>query len=170
MMKLEEVIKNNIDTFNSDEPSDNHFDKFRQKLRKSSNARELYSLVYRVAVVFILIIMITGVFYLVSPKEHCRSVKTISHISEELQEVETYYQSQINFSCKKIRNMNFDDKTEKKFVLSELKELDAELRELRDDLKEYPYDDRVINAIINYYQLKLEFTNNILNKNVTNNI
>ena len=169
-MKLEDVIKNNIDSFNSDEPSDNHFDRFRKKLRRLSNTRELYSLIYRVAVVFILIIMITGVLYIVSPKEHCRSVKTISKISDELYEVEMYYQSQINFNCKKIRNMNFDNKTEKKLVFSELKELDNDYRELKDDLNENPYDDRVINAIINYYQLKLEFMNTILNQNITNNI
>ncbi len=169
-MKLEEVIKYNIDSLNSYEPSDNHFDKFRKKLRRLSNTRELYSLIYRVAVVFILIIMSTGVLYIVSPKRPARFVKTISQISDELYEVEMYYQSQINDNYKKIRDMNFDDKKDKSFVYSELKELDAEFRELRDDLKEYPYDDRVIDAIINYYQLKLEFTNTILNQDITNNI
>lgn len=169
MMKLEEVIKNNIDSFSSDEPSDNHLEKFRKKLHRSGNTRELYSLVYRVAVVFILVIMTTGILYIISPKEPCRSVKIISHISEELNEVEMYYQSQINYSCKKIRNMNFDDKTEKKLVLLELKELEEDYRELKEDLNENPYDERVINAIINYYQLKLEFMNTILNQNIMNN-
>ena len=169
-MKLEEVFKKNIDSFNSDEPSDSHFDKFRKKLHKLRNTRELYSLTYRIAVVFILVIMTTGILYLVSPKGHSRSIKTISQISDELYEVEMYFKSQINYSNEKIRNLNFNNKAEKTLVLSELKELDADFRELQDDLNENPYDDRVINAIINYYQLKLEFMNTILNQNITNNI
>lgn len=169
-MKLEEVFKKNIDSFNSDEPSDSHLEKFSKKLHRLRNTRELYSLIYRIAVVFILVIMTAGILYIVSPEKPCRSVKTISQISDELYEVEMYYHSQINYSCKKIRNLKFDNKTEKKLVLSELKELDADYRELKDDLNENPYDDRVINAIINYYQVKLEFMNSILSQNITNNI
>lgn len=169
-MKLEEVIKNNIDSFNSDEPSDKHFDKFRKKIQGLKNTRETYSLIYRIAVVFILVIMTTGILYIASPKRPFQSIKTIGQISDELYEVEMHYKSQINYSHKKIRDLNFNNKTEKTLVLSELKELDADYRELQDDLNENPYDDRVINAIINYYQLKLEFMNTILNQNITNNI
>ena len=169
-MKLEEVFKKNIDSFNSDEPSDNHFEKFRNKLHRLKNTRELYSLIYRIAVAFILVIMTTGILYLASSKRPSRSIKTISQISDELYEVEMYYQSQINYSNEMIRNLNFNDKTDRSLVLSELKELDADYKELQNDLNENPYDDRVVNAIINYYQLKLEFMNTILNQNITNNI
>jgi len=171
MMKIEEILKNNTGAFNSDEPSDNHFEKFRKKLQKAKNTKELYVLIYRIAVVFILVIMITGIFYMVNIPATSHPIKTIGQISDELYEVEMYYKSQINNNYKKIRNLNFNnDKTERRLVLSDFKEMDAAYRDLQEDLNQNPYDDRVINAIINYYQLKLEFTDIILNQNRNNNI
>ena len=103
--------------------------------------------------------------------ETSHSIKTISHISDELYEVEMYYKIRINNNYKKIRDLNFDNnKTEKKLVLSELKEMDEIYRDLQEDLTQNPYDGRVINAIINYYQLKLELTDIILNQTNRNNI
>jgi len=164
-MKFEEILKNNIEAFNSEKPSDNHFEKFRKKLQKSKNTKELYILIYRIAVVFILVIMITGIFYMLNISGSSRSIRKISQISDELYEVEMYYKSRINNNYKKIKNLNFDNnKTEKRLVLSELKEMDATYRDLQEDLIQNPYDGRVINAIINYYQLKLEFTDIIINQ------
>ncbi len=170
-MKIEEILKNNIEAFNSDRPSDNHFEKFRKKLQKTKNIKELHILIYRIAVVFILVIMITGIFYLLDNKGTGHTIKTISQISDELYEVEMYYKSRINNNCKKIKNLTFNNnKRERRLVLSELKEMDATYRDMQEDLTENPYDDRVINAIINYYQLKLEFTDIILNQTKRNNI
>ena len=170
-MKLEEILKNKIEAFNSEEPPDSHFEKFRKKLQKSKNTKELYILIYRIAVVFILVIMITGIFYMMNINGTRHPIKTISQISDELYEVEMYYTSRINNNYKKIRGLNFyENKTEKRLVLSELKEMDASYRDLQEDLTQNPYDERVINAIINYYQLKLEFTNIILNQTKRNNI
>ena len=170
-MKFEEILESNFEAFNSDRPSDNHFEKFKNKLQKSKNTKELYILIYRIAVVFILVIMITGIFYMMNIKGTSHPIKTISEISDELYEVEMYYKSRIDINYKKLRNLNFDNnKTEKRLVLSELKEMDETYRDLQEDLNQNPYDDRVINAIINYYQMKLEFTDIILNQTNRNNI
>ena len=170
-MKLEEILKNNTEAFNSDRPSDNHFEKFRKKLQKLKNTKDIYTLFYRIAVVFFLFIITTGIFYMVNTSGTGHSIKKISQISDELYEVEMYYKNRIKNNYIKIRNLNFDNgRTEKRLILSELKEMDAVYRDLQEDLTQNPYDDRVINAIINYYQLKLEFMNIILNKTKRNNI
>ncbi len=170
-MKFEEILKNNIEAFNSDGPSNTHFEKFRKKLQKLKNTKDIYTLIYRIAVVFFLFIITTGIFYMLNISGPGHSIKKISQISDELYEVEMYYKSRINNNYKKIRNLNFDNnKTEKKLVLSEFKEMDAAYRDLQEDLTQNPYDDRVINAIINYYQLKLEFTDIILNQTKKTNI
>jgi hypothetical protein len=48
--------------------------------------------------------------------------------------------------------------------------MNAAYRDLQKDLIQNPYDDRVISAIINYYQLKLEFMHVIINQTKRNNI
>lgn len=170
-MKVEEILKNKIEAFNSEEPPDSHFEKFRKKLQKSKSARDIYTLIYRIAVVFFLVIITTGIFYMAGIKVSDRSGNRIGEISDELYEVEMYYKNLINNNYKKIRNLNFDDDVkEKRLVLSELKEMDAAYRDLKHDLVQNPYDERVINAIINYYRLKLEFTDIILNQTQRNNI
>lgn len=170
-MKLEEILKNNIEAFNSEAPSDNHFEKFGKKLQKLKSTRDIYTLIYRIAVVFFLFIMTTGIFYMAGIKGPGHSIHKISEISDELYEVEIYYKNRIDNNYEKIRSLNFDDdKTEKKLVLSELKEMDAAYRDLRKDLAQNPYDDRVINAIINYYRLKLEFMDIIIYQTNRNNI
>jgi hypothetical protein len=170
-MEFEEIIRNNIEAFNSDRPSDNHLEKFRKKLQILKNTKNLYTLIYRIAVVFFLFIITTGIFYMVTITGNGHSVKKISQISDELYEVEMYYKSLINNNYKKIKNLYPDNnKTEKRLVLSELKEMNAAYRDLQKDLIQNPYDDRVISAIINYYQLKLEFMHVIINQTKRNNI
>jgi hypothetical protein len=170
-MEIEKILRNNIEAFNSDGPSDNHYEKFRKKLQKLKNTKGIYTLIYRIAVVFFLFIITTGIFYMVNITGNDHSIKKISQISDELYEVEMYYKNLINNNYKKIRDLNFNNnKTEKRLVLSELKEMDAAYRDLQKDLIQNPYDDRVINAIINYYQLKLEFMDVIINQTKRNNI
>jgi RNA polymerase sigma factor (sigma-70 family) len=164
------ILNDNHLDIKDEEPSDD-FEKFSKKLQKLKNTKDIYTLIYRIAVVFFLFIITTGIFYMLNISGPGHLIKKISQISDELYEVEMYYKSRINNNYKKIRNLNFDNnKTEKKLVLSELKEMDAAYRDLQEDLTQNPYDDRVINAIINYYQLKLEFTDIILNQTKKTNI
>ena len=164
-MELEKILSNNVEAFNADEPTDDHFEKFRKKLQDSEDYKEnkIYPAIHKMAVVLIIIIMSAGMLYVLNSKSKSYKINGISHISYELYEVEMYYKSQINNKYKKIRDLDFNnDETEKTRILSELKDMDSAYTELLEDLNQNPCDGRVVNAIIGYYQVKSEFMDRII--------
>jgi hypothetical protein len=163
-MKLEKIITNNIEAFNADEPSDSHFEKFRRKLERRGNksARRFYRTLYKAAAVLLFIVMSAGVIRFIAYSKNEDRIKSISQVSKELCEVEMYYLYQINTRYDKIKELSFYDRKERRSTISELKDMDSDYQELKEDLSQNPYDERVINAIIGYYMVKLESMDKII--------
>ncbi len=61
-----------------------------------------------------------------------------------------------------IREFNFDNTEEKTVLLDELKELDTYQQQLMNDLEANPDDERVINALVRHYQIKLDVMDQII--------
>jgi hypothetical protein len=77
-------------------------------------------------------------------------------------EADLYYTSQMDARYDQIRDFNFEDMEEKTLLLDELKDLDEYHQQLMSDLEANPDDDRVINALIRHYQIKLEIMDQII--------
>jgi hypothetical protein len=73
-----------------------------------------------------------------------------------------YYTSQMEARYEQIREFNFENMEEKTVLLDELKDLDKYHQQLMNDLEANPDDDRVINALIRHYQIKLEIMDQII--------
>jgi hypothetical protein len=171
-MKLEEIIKNNLKDFDTDEPSDSHFERFRSKLERSGyrSKKRLYPTAYKIAAAIIIIVMSAGIIRLINSRRDEGRIKSVSQIPSELCEAEEYYKYQINNKYEAIRKLNFIDRTERRSIISELKDMDSDYRELKKDLGQNPYDERVINAIIGYYMVKLESMDKIIIQAEKNNL
>jgi hypothetical protein len=165
MKNIEEIIRDNIEAFNSDEPSDEHFNRFKRKLQRHKN-KVLYwkfSLGYRIAGIFIIAAILSGVLYFTGIINTGRAITSIGDISDEYYEVEMYYKGKINDSYDIIKKLHFmDNGNTRSDILSELKEMDIAYKDLQKDLAHNPCDERVINAIITYYQYKIEFMDQII--------
>jgi hypothetical protein len=171
-MKLKEIIINNIEDFNADEPSDSHFERFRSKLEHSGDRYEkrIYRNAYKIAAAIIIIVMSAGIIRLINYHRDGGGIKSVSQISSELCEAEEYYKYQINNKYEIIMKLNFNDRTERRSIISELKDMDSDYRELKKDLDRNPCDERVINAIIGYYMVKLESMDRIIIQLKKNNL
>ena len=165
MKNLEKIIKNNIEAYNSYEPSNEHFEKFKRKLQQH-NIRvkpEIYHFLYRIAGILIIVVIISGILFFTGLINSGRTITSIGHISAEYHEVEMYYRGQINENYEIIKELNFKNNGKtRKNILSELKEMDFAYKDLQKDLNQNPCDERVINAIITYYQFKIEFMDQII--------
>ncbi|MBN2520884.1 MAG: hypothetical protein JXB17_10295 [Bacteroidales bacterium] len=163
MKKIDDIIKENKDLFNSEEPNHGHFERFFKKLEKQNKNHLIYSLYkyLKVAAVIILVILSSLYIYenLISTKN---KIITLSDISPEYREAENYFITVVNSKYEQIKSFNFEDDKQKEILLKELDEMDSLYDSLQNDLQTTPNDERIINAMINYYQFKIEILNNII--------
>ncbi|MEQ8628908.1 hypothetical protein [Ekhidna sp.] len=79
--------------------------------------------------------------------------------SNEVAELENYYEGEINQKVTLIKNQLEDD-----LILKDLEEMDAAFADLKDDLDENVDNEEVITAMMENYRLKLQILEEILNE------
>ena len=87
---------------------------------------------------------------------------SLQDISVEFGEAEFYYTSLISDKYQEIDRLNINDPRQKELLMMELDEMDRLFHALQKDLQTNPTDERIINAMISHYQLKLEVMSQII--------
>ena len=172
---IEELITNNLDGLNEMEPADGHFERFEAKLKAQQKKKTItLRLVWKVAaaVVFVLLAVNQAAIYfspdgkgLIPTKGN--SEVTLASISPEYREVEFYFTNSINVSLEQwnqLKNEGAISEEEQNLMDNELVEFDRLHQSLQKDLTANPNDERVINAMLEYYQSKLHVISMIVDK------
>ncbi|MDP4223666.1 MAG: hypothetical protein Q8868_10165 [Bacteroidota bacterium] len=168
MKNIEDIIKTNKDFFDEAEPSAGHFERFNRKLEmrfsKQAIKRSIVPYLLKAAVVTLLVTLssLWTWDHFIRPD---RNRMTLGQVSPQYREVENYYVHQV-------RNMegemvSFDLKNnpeQKEILLSELKSMDSVYVQLQKELKANPDDERIINAMIQHYQTKLDLMTYIVSQ------
>jgi hypothetical protein len=92
---------------------------------------------------------------------------TLGSISEEYREVEFYYTNAIQMGMsqwEKLSDEGLVTEAEQKMMQEEQQDFDQMYKQLQEDLKANPNDERVINAMIEYYQARMNVITIIINK------
>lgn len=173
---IEEIILKNLEALNDNEPMEGHFERFEAKL-KAQNKKKVISLnlVLKVAaaIVFVLLATNQAFIYFSSGETDLLSTKLKSHevtlasVSPEYEEVEFYYTNAINVGLNQwneLKSEGFVSEEEQHMMNDELKEFEELQKSLQSDLAASPQDERVINAMLEYYQSKLSVINMIVTK------
>lgn len=166
MKDLEKIINKNRSVFDSFEPAEGHFERFDKKLNqlhKSKNKTFTLGFMLKAAVVTLLVVLsglwvYDNTFTTLSVKKGI----ALREISPEYNEVEMYYTKLVNQKYNEINDFSFVDSKQKEMLMHELNEMDSIYENLKKDLTLNPNDDRVINAMIQHYKLKVEVMNQIL--------
>ena len=174
---IEKLIEDHMEGLNENEPREGHFDRFGEKL-KQQNRKKVFSLntalKVAAAVVFILLIANQAFIYLSSdnpvsifnPGEKEEEM-TLASVSSEYEEVEFYFSNAIDNGLNQWENMvesGLVSEEEQQMMDNELSEFESRYEKLQNDLTANPNDERVINAMLEYYQTKLSVINMIVNK------
>lgn len=169
MKTLEEIIKSDREIWNSAEPSEGHFERFSTKLElrrmKAKNApKNIAPYLLRAAVVTLLVTLSSLWTWDNFIKPNSQKM-TLSQVSPQYREVERYYIRQVNLMENEIRgSVIADDPEHKTMLMKELQNMDEVYVELQKELKDNPNDERIINAMIEHYQNKLDVMTIILNQ------
>jgi hypothetical protein len=168
MKTLEDIIRNNKDFFEDEEPSEGHLERFNRKLatrfQSNVNKRSIVPYLLRAAVVTLLVTLSS----LWTWDHFIRSGSTrmtLGQVSPQYKEVENYYIHQVNMMEGEIINIDLKNSPEQKSILlKEMKSMDSVYVSLQKELKANPDDERIINAMIEHYQTKLEVMTYIVNQ------
>lgn len=173
---IEELIIKNIDGLNDFEPREGHFDRFQAKLKVQHKRKKItlnQVLKIAAAVVFVLLAANQAFLYF-SPGNHPSVFSafgndevTLASVSPEYEEVEFYYTNSINVGLSQwevMKNEGLISNEEEEMMQKELAEFENMYKTLQQDLASNPNDERVINAMLDYYQSKLSVINMIVEK------
>ncbi|MEE4285288.1 MAG: hypothetical protein V2I31_04035 [Mariniphaga sp.] len=173
---IEELILNNLKELNNDEPPAGHFERFEAKLKGTNQKKKIISLnlVWKVAAaaVFAFLIVNQAAIWF-SPENGNESVEkmasgtTLASISPEYEEVEFYFTSAISGGLSQWEQLVSEgliSEDEQQMMNNELNEFEEVYKNLQADLSANPNDERVINAMLEYYQTKLSLIHMILEK------
>jgi hypothetical protein len=160
MIDLEKHIRDQRKLLDSDLPREGHEARFMKKLEKPVrrvNFRHVLQVAASIAII------LTSAVVLVKQN------KSGSKIAEEsipaaVLEADHYYASQVRARYEEIQAFHFSDGEEKTVLLNELKDLDVIHHQLMSDLEANPGDERVVNALIRHYQIKLEVMDQIIHQ------
>ncbi|GAB4279856.1 MAG: hypothetical protein Kow0068_03910 [Marinilabiliales bacterium] len=169
MNKIEDLIKNYSELLNSELPRKEHLKNMNRKIR-NLNGKNIYIsniILKYAAIVILLALSLYGSFKLFtrSQKQNYTSIFPDNiQLLPEYAEAEIYYTSQINEKISFINTNTLNDSLTKEIFTEEMKEMDKFLNDIKTELNTNPNDERVLNAVISYYQLKLNVLNKILNQ------
>ena len=162
MKELEHIFRDHKGEFD-EEPQEGHFKNFLDRM----NPPIKRSLFERVPTFLKVAVIITFVFFSGLIGYQIRNMEGkhlgLGQISPEYREVELFYTSNINSQLGMLQQLGSFDKEQHQSILSEeLKDMDERYAQLKKELELYPDDDRVIQAMIEYYQVKTNVLNRII--------
>jgi hypothetical protein len=168
MKSIEDIIRNNKDFFEDAEPSEGHLERFNRKLEKrfqiNTLKRSIVPYLLKAAVVTLLITLSS----LWTWDHFIRTGSTrmtLGQVSPQYKEVENYYVHQVNLMEGEIVNVDLkNNPAQKTMLMKEIKSMDSTYVSLQKELKANPNDERIINAMIEHYQTKLEVMTYIVNQ------
>jgi hypothetical protein len=159
MIDLEKHIKEQRLLLDVDAPAEGHEDRFRIMLEQRPARRVNFRHVLQVAA-SIAVILTSAVVLIRSNRSGDKIAEY--EIPASVMEADQYYSTQVDNRVDQIKQFDFNDADEKMVLLEELEELDIYQQLLMNDLESNPGDERVINALIKHYQVKLEVMDQII--------
>jgi hypothetical protein len=166
MKTLKDFIEQHAGMFDSEEPDQGHLERLRIRINavQDEGKHKTRIVLLRIAAVAVLSVFISYMafkeFGLIDQQLNNR---TSGMLNQELNEAEQFYTSQLSIYYIKIQKLCFNnDQAEKKQVLQELSAMDDQVQLMKHDLKQNPDDERIVHAIINFYQVKIELMDVII--------
>jgi len=159
-MNLEDFIKNNKEEISSFDLPEGHLERFKERLPKKKPISKTYW--YSLAA-GIIILMSLSLFVRYEQTNRSAVINQeqiigLGDISPQYKEVEEFYRQDLHRKINEFQHLNCKiDPDQKAMIDHELKQLDKVYQSLQEELNQNQSDERIINAMINNYQIKIEF-------------
>lgn len=158
MDELEKFIRENKEMFTNEEPLEGHFERFEGRLRlqqRRNRIRQIYRITSVAAVGLLLIA--SSIFVFDRYFDAAPASFRLGDVSPELQKVEYFFTSQLEQTTTGIDSLShYTDKITLEAMHQEIARMDSLHTDLQMKMGLNPGDERIVNAMISYYQARLE--------------
>ncbi len=160
MSDFETLIKGTRDLFDDRQPYHGHYKRFRRKLGAAPSG--FHTGFLRMAAAFLAGVIIASGMYIYFSGKSNKSV--LSELPADVRETLYYYNMLSDERISEIREIPLHDNITKTRVLNDVNHTDKDYDKIIRDLKRYPGDKRVINALIEYHRSRAEFLEYVVNQ------
>ena len=162
MDNLERFIREKRERFD-EEPPRGHEERFRHRMASFRKERLLHRMLPLLRLAGVMLLFLISTLWVLEHSGVLAGPAGRGKHVYEYQETEHYYITRINARLSSLEHMHFlGDSTQKKILYRELNDMDSLYRELQKELKMNPGDERLLQAMTEYYEIKLEVLNNII--------
>lgn len=165
MKNIEDFIKENSVAFDTEEPGDGHFERFQNKLNQSIQFR-IKRIVYKTMKYAAAVVILVSLF-VVYNQYNSKTGTEIADNSyiDEFTQTTAYYNSLVEEKIEELENLSCSNGESEKFTIKEdMSDLDVSYSELESELDKNPDNEYVKNAIINNYQMRIDFLDMVISK------
>ena len=143
--------------FMNSEPPEGHVERFEERLKQMHRRNRIRFITRISSIAAVGLLLITSSIFIYQRYfDRGPVILNLGDVNPQMQKVEYYYTSQIDQLSLGLDSLSGDTQESlKKMMSNELAEMDSIHRELQQKLGANPGDDRVVNALITYYQTKL---------------
>jgi hypothetical protein len=165
MTNLEDYIKKHKSELYSEELSTDHEFKFENKLKSQRHTKDRFLIKYSVAVAASVIIFVSSVIFIYVKKTEGYKGAVETSQAIELREAEQYYSEQTELALNQLKNtLSAQPEDVASPLWNELDSMANEYKQLKKDLKTNPDDIRLMSAIVQYHQVRLDLINNLIER------
>lgn len=165
--EIEHIVYDNKGFLDDQEPLPDHMKRFENKLQaKFGNNPKTEKQFYFKSAAAVAVFVVSSCILMYAYFHHRYQSNQPSIITQsviEFGETEVFYTNQIETGIKQLEKLQLPEIEQKKIILAELGAMDENYSQLKRDLKANPADERLIHAIIEHYQVKLDAIQQIIN-------
>jgi len=157
------IIESNREIFDAEEPDKGHFERFRNKLENQPVKVRLLRTWLAIAVVIIVLLATNQIRIYIQAIDS--QSETLLANNNEYSEAEFYFASSTQEGIDKLKSFSekgIISEQEQAIIKNEMLEFQKTFKTLQKELKMNPEDERIINAIIETYQTRLNIINMII--------
>jgi len=161
MKNIEEIIRNNREYFDQEEPSSGHDLRFSKKLE---NRGRIVFLV-RISTIAAGFVILAGLWFLYQPTSrmiNSEAQLTLGVLRPEYKEAEQFYTASLKQKINELNAISCIPDWKKTALLQEIEEIKENDFQLLKELQQNPTNEVLVETILNQYKTKLELLDELL--------
>jgi hypothetical protein len=165
MSRIEQFFKQKKHLLNSEEPTPDHERSFEEKLNRKFHRKDTFTIRYAVAIAASVAIFVAASIFVYKTKSEGYTGAVATSQWVEFIEAEQYYFKQSEEAYASLKEtLSAQPRDVSSPLFDEIEEMESSYKQLKKDLENNPNDIRLMSAVVQYHQLKLDLIHSLIDR------